>query len=184
MAIEFKKLFTSICSFSKSYNSSNATVRSSQPAGRRAIQELRKFSNSIIEAIRNDINTDLSSYVSKGQSTLPRVLWVAFVPRGHRVSTHASIAICFGRRGEGVVLGLMEPAEMSLRLAPLVKRTDKGTPKVDVDGPNPSTRYNNRFINPKEMLVEEFDEGAFLQHIKDSVDLLEDLTRKKRLGGA
>ncbi|MEW7985373.1 MAG: hypothetical protein AB2797_02695 [Candidatus Thiodiazotropha sp.] len=124
------------------------------------------------------MKTELLKYVSKGQSTLPRVLWVAFLPRGHRVSTHASIAVCFGRRGEGVVLGLMEPAEMSLRLAPLIKRTENGTPRVDVDGPNRSTRYNNRFINPKEMLVEEIDEVAFFQHIKYSVYLLEDLTRK------
>jgi len=179
--MDFHKLFNSVCSFSKSYNSSKGTVRSSQPVGQRVIHKLNRFSNAIMEMVGNDLTMELSTYVSKGQSTLPRVLWVAFLPRGHRVSTHASIAVCFGRHGEGAVLGVMEPAGMSQRLAPLVNRTANEGLRVDVDGPNPSTKYNNRFINPKEMLVDEFDEGVFLSHIKDSVVLLAELLRKKQM---
>lgn len=177
--MELDKQFSGICSFSKSYNSIKGTVRSSQPAGQRAIKKLNCFADTLLEMVKNDLATDISVQVSKGQSTLPRVLWVAFLPRGHRVSTHVSVAVCFGRRGEGAVLGIMEPAGISYQVAPLVKRTENGNLQVDVDGPTQGTKYNNRFINPKEILADKFDKEAFLSHLKNSVELLVDLNQKR-----
>jgi len=116
---------------------------------------------------------DLEITVSRGQAVLPRILWVAITQRGKRVSESTSIAVCFGRRGEGAVAGLIDtsPAKNRAGFTP-VKRTKIGNIQVDVDGNKQATSYNDKFANPREFVFGALVGEDLLAHIEESFRLM------------
>ena len=169
-----REQFEEVCRWAKTYDNTSWAIRSSTWEGRKILQALTALGKSVYEELDPSIAAFLSAQISKGQSNLPRVLWVALVPKGSRVSNQMSVVACFSPNGEGAVVGVMDSASFPRRLAPLVKRTD-GELGVNVDGRSPNARYNDRFVNPKEFLVSEFDEQEFVDQMIDSAVTLVDL---------
>jgi hypothetical protein len=166
-------LVTKICSLAKKRNEVPDVVRSSSPFGLRVRSELDSVGNAILSALRRRQRrvAGLRATISKGATNLPAIFWVAIVPSGKTVSTGPSATICFGKRGEGVVCGLMTGGYFaSSRL--MCARRGKTAIKVDVDGPKAATRYNNKFVNPKEFLVPAINGAELVDHMVESVDLL------------
>ena len=68
------------------------------------------------------------------------------------MASKIGITICFGRTGNGIVIGKMYPIGVDrgqkLRLA---NRANKGF--IDVDGDSINTRYNNRYVSPTEVTL-------------------------------
>jgi len=174
------KHFTRICKLSLRSSTQGIPTRSSSPLGIKVSNALDEFANLINPLL--DPEAALARSFSKGQSNLPKVLWIAFLPKGRTVSTHISLAICFGPAGEGAVAGLMAPSTQASKLAPLVNRTSTDRMQVNVDGPKSNTRYNDRFINPREFLMDDFDEESFLAHLYESSKLFSTLMQRKEFG--
>jgi len=104
------------------------------------------------------------------------VPWVAVLEKGRYVASLMSVAICFGRTGNGAVAGLMQPSSSGLigSVVP-VNRSSAGKIEVDVDGNNHGTQYNDRFINPKEFLASDMIIQHFVEHLHKSLNLLQRL---------
>lgn len=119
-------------------------------------------------AIRSRLGDKYAIFVSRGAGTFPKVPWVAIAPKGKKVSTSISTAICFARDGKGLVAGLMAPLNSGKGGYVLVNRT-KQEKFLDVNGSGTSTKYNNKFILPKDFFLEQFSEREFLAHLENSI---------------
>lgn len=165
-------LFTEICKFCALYSKSVKAISAGSVDGRIAIHYLNRLEYRLPKVIPNFAGSDFEFKHSKGQPALPRVPWLSIVPRGHFVATNLSVTICFGRNGDGAVVGLMNAASTpSQRVKTVIRTKSKGL-IIDVDGAKPGTKYNDLFLNPKEFLVEAFDAEALGKHIAASIVLL------------
>ena len=107
---------------------------------------------------------DFHLRVGAGNGYVPRVPWVFVSKDPGPVSSNVGLAICFGRDGNGLVLGKMYPLKMG---AGQIKRSinRKDEKFINVDGVSTGTRYNDRFCSPSEFLIEKFDSNDFLEAI-------------------
>jgi hypothetical protein len=160
-----------ICRYAKEYNDMTKPIRSSSLEGVELISLLQRTSHSLNKAICDYPNSKIETIVSKGHSNIPKILWLAIVERGAIVSMNISTVICFGKKGEGIVYGNMEPTRFGVGLYDTVIRTDKPL-KIDVNGSKADNKYNDKFINPKEMAYDEFDIPQLILDIKDLVNKL------------
>jgi len=83
------------------------------------------------------------------------------------------VALCFGVDGNGAVCGLMDSAGApTSKVLPIIRKNGNLMPLVNVDGPNPSTYYNNKFFNPLEFFREDINTTKLINHIDESLNLL------------
>lgn len=116
------------------------------------------------------IPADWTSAWSIGKGNLATVMWVTFLPPNQKTSDGIYVSVCFGKKGNGVVVGCAISDTKKKKYNRLVQTVDRGVnPVVDVNGVRPGTKYNNGYLNPKEFLVQSFDEEGLCSHIKDSV---------------
>ena len=84
---------------------------------------------------------------------------------------YTGIAICFGRNGNGLVLGKMYPigrgTGQTLRSK---KRTDQDF--INVNGVSVTTRYNDRFVNPQEIYRKDIDYDKFFEYLLPRLETL------------
>jgi len=163
------KNFRNICRFCGSTFKSKKSVRSSSPEGQYALAALGRFARRIQRLA--PIPDGCSALISKGQSNLPSVLWIAITKNGRLVSDGPSVAICFGSQGDGAVVGLMDSATFKSAELTTVLRTGTRKKIIDVDGPK--TSYNDRFVNPMEIFASEKSAKRFVEHLRKSMLLLE-----------
>lgn len=174
---KIQPIIESICKFSQRYNSKTGAIRSSEPSGVNLIKKMNHLGNDLLTILDNEFTQNFGVQVSKGQSNIPKILWVSLLPIGRSVSKSCSITMCFGRNGEGLVVGVMDSVLNPQGLAPRVKRTESDI-LVDVDGLRQTAKYNNKFFNPKEFLVDTLDERELVKHIEESSILLYKLLKK------
>lgn len=118
---------------------------------------------------------DWTSAWSIGKGNLATVMWVTFLPPGQKTSDGIYVSICFGKKGNGVVAGCAISDTKKKKYNRLVRTVDRGEcPCVDVNGVRPGTKYNNGYLNPKEFLVQSFDEEGLCSHLKSSVKLCQE----------
>jgi len=98
----------------------------------------------------------------------PSIPWIAITLENTKPSKDKSIAICFDKNGKGFVVGVLLPTGKDANYQAIYRGS---TPKLNVDGYSEFTKYNDRFVNPKEFLMDEFFEAAFSKHIKISVEM-------------
>jgi hypothetical protein len=160
-----------ICRYAKEYNEMSTPIRSSSMEGVELIGLLQRTSQSLNKAVCDFENSKIETIFCKGHSNIPKILWLAIVERGAIVSMNISTVICFGKNGEGIVYGNMEPTRFGVGIHDTVTRTDKPL-KIDVDGSKAENKYNDKFINPKEMTYEELDISKLVFDIKNLVNEL------------
>jgi putative restriction endonuclease len=168
-----------ICAFSKMYSQKKRPIRSSDPLGIGVLRHLRNLSGAL-ENLLFQQDGDVDRFVirySKGQSNLPKVLYVAILPKGRKAYEFMSISMCFDIKGRGFIGGLMDSASMRTGWADLITRSDEEKLEINVNGPKPNTHYNDRFVNPKVFPLE-FNEQELVNHLRESMDLLLSLVSK------
>lgn len=170
MVETISKEFRSVCRLAGEYNKLAGPLRSSAPGGQRIIRHLSALGTEIGVGA-NLLSAGLAMTYSKGQSNLPKILWMGFVPVGSSVSTGLSVTVCFGNAGNGAVAGLMLPSSARSGFPSPVIRTS-GALRIDVNGAKVESQYNDRFINPREFLLDSFDPVDLLSHMRQSVETL------------
>lgn len=107
---------------------------------------------------------------SRGLGRLPRVFWIGVVPTGRTAGNSLSATVCFAKDGSGLVAGIMTSSLFPTRVS-CVKRSTLPS-FLDVDGPNRETKYNDRFLIPKDFLISDFSEEAFVAHFQNCLSQL------------
>jgi hypothetical protein len=157
-----------ICDFSKYYSSRPAISCGSLRA--REIRSILKLvSDEINKLIPSELKTNFSLKTSQGSGSFPKVLWIAFIPNGKRVSNALSICLCFSRDGNGFVAGLMSPTSNRQNIRTIIRDRDKNS--LDVDGHSPETKYNDKFVNPEEFFLKTLNEEKLIKHLCDSFNM-------------
>ncbi len=171
---KIETLFSEICKFAESYQKSNRAIKTSEKEAKDTVNNLREFAHQVFDSADDEVKSGFTIGISKGMTYMPHILWVAFLPEGHTVSRNMSVAVCFGKYGEGAVAGTMESKGMSHKTVAAKWRTNEPI-LVDVDGKKYATKYNNMFLNPKEFLKERIDTSELINHISESIVYLKRL---------
>ncbi len=173
------KNFNDVFRFSKIYSRSKTAISVNEPWGVFATQALEGIKRDLKSIVLNKYDSfkfNISN--SQGRPSMPRVSWVAITGNRTRVSLAPSYTICFGKNGDGIVHGLMLPATLNFTPLKPLERTAL-TKFIDIDGPNAESKYNNRFINPKEIPSTDFDEFMIIDHLSNSLENLNSLEYPK-----
>ena len=164
--------FSKLLKFSKKYENTKSSISRQDIRGVYAIQSLENIKNDIKTIINNNFAENMYDVSnSQGSPSLPRISWVAVTLRRMRVSNSPSYTICFGRKGDGIVHGLMLPAANKFESLEPIIRTNK--PKyIDINGTKPGLQYNNKYINPEELYEAEITPDRIIKHLFESIKLL------------
>jgi len=160
---EIDRLHRQICDWIKS--KPKRAIRSSDRDGTYIRALLKEFGKSFYDLLDNEFKPSFKVAVTKGKSNLPAVLWVALVPQERQVFNSMSLAACFGVDGEGSVLGVMDAVTYPQAWLPKRKRSSDGTLiKVSLNAKGSKFKYDDKFHNPEEFLVDNFDPIRFQDH--------------------
>lgn len=164
-----------ICDFCAEYDKTKNAISSHEPLAvelKKNQIELANIFESIISKKEYDEIYDVK--ISKGMPSVPRVPWISLVRKGGKVYRSLSITACFGRTGNGFVFGLMKPVEYNkkkLTINTIERNSVEGF--IDVNSNRSSTSYNNKFINPIDFFITEFNYDLLVSTLIDSI-LLEE----------
>lgn len=167
--MNFDESFFEIFNFCEYYNS----VKSAINAGDRVAAGIRPAQKIIAEHLEtlleyNNLSMIYKVEISKGQPSLPRIPWISIVRRGRHVYNCISVSVCFGRAGNGVVVGLMRPVESD---GFNIKTIDRPVTLdfIDLNSNKAATSYNSRFINPVDLRKNEISQMKIEKLIMDSI---------------
>jgi len=119
---------------------------------------------------------DWKIHIGSGWGAVSEILYITMLPPKQKSSDGLYVAICFGKAGNGLVSGCAVSCTShgtNVRLAdiPTEQRMRDGgyAPTINVDGRKPNARYNNHFVNPQEMSVNEIDIARLIEHLRISI---------------
>jgi hypothetical protein len=167
LSLQIKKM----CSIAGKYNREKGAYTPSSGQGAYVIKNMETIATDLTTILSLSNFGKLAISISKGQGNIPKVLWIAILPAGRTVGNSASVTICFGRQGEGIVAGLMvSKGAGHLHLSPVQRLPEEI--RINVDGDRPGTKYSNCFINPKEWSIDELNDNEIVEHIRNSIEML------------
>ena len=102
---------------------------------------------------------------SIGKGNLASVMWIVFLPPGQSTQDGIYVSFCFGKTGNGLVVGCAI-SDTSKSKYPYVPTMERKKPQIDVNGTRPGTHYNNGYVNPLEVFAGKIDENILLNHIQ------------------
>ena len=156
------------------FNSENAhkkPIKTGTMQAQIATQEIATATRHITNALPPSVFEKYEIKFSYGAGCFPKVPWIAIVPKGEKVSNSISTCICFGKFGDGVVIGTMFPHPKQEGVYKTEgMRTIIG--RIDINGSSSGTKYNNKFVNPKDFLLSKLDEAELLKHILSSIEIM------------
>ena len=167
---KLKTAFKRVCEFCETYQARDtffATSDTEVSAVKEALEVLQVW---LSMEFKNYRGVAMNVKATDGIGKFPRVPWVGIFPPGQKAIDGIYFVICFGREGSGAVAGCAQSASNPKGLNYL-KRTSSSPLLIDVDGTKQSTKYNDVFENPIEILRDEFDPNRMIDHIKKSLDL-------------
>ena len=165
--------FTNLLKFAKKYENSKSSISKQDIRGVYAIQSLENIKNELKLIINNNYSENTYDVTnSQGAPSLPRISWVAVTLRRMRVSNSPGYTICFGRKGDGIVHGLMLPASYKIETLEPVIRTEKLN-YIDINGTKHGLQYNNKFINPEDLFESDITSEKIIKHLFESLKLLD-----------
>ena len=167
--------FRKACELAKTINSAPGPHRPGEALGSAIRKSLQLYSETLLEEANVRHPGRISIQISRGKGYMPRILWAAFTPKNRKVSNDMAVVTCFGKHGEGAVVGVMDSLSFPRRLAPPVKRTGTEDLHVDVNGGKSSNNYNDRFVNPREFLADDLELQDLVRHARESINLLRKL---------
>ena len=153
-------------------------VRCGTPVANQIVSKLKALASILATELELDNKTAYRVKATAGYGNLPRVLWIAILKRGQAVSNATAVVLCFGKHGNGMVLGVMEP--LGFNKFPLKTRLKNDTDDdfIDVSSRgSKAVKYNNRFFEFTDLPIRNFDCKSFLSHAKNYLALLKDIDR-------
>ncbi len=167
--MNFNQSFLEIFNFCEYYNSVKSAINADDKVAI-GIKPAQKIIAVHLEALLRDNNLSriYKVEISKGQPSLPRVPWISIIRRGRRVYNCISVSICFGRAGNGVVIGLMKPVEsdgFNIKTVDRIVTSDF----IDLNSNKLATSYNSRFVNPVALKKNEISQAKIEKLIMDSI---------------
>jgi hypothetical protein len=165
--ISIKGRLLLICNLVKKINSKGPFKTNSEIA-RETIHNLDLIVKELTELIRSKYSENLKYHTSKGGGIFPNIPWIAITLENTKPSKDKSIALCFDKSGLGFVVGVLLPTGIDANYSPVYRGS---SPKLNVDGYTDFTKYNDRFVNPQEFLMDKFSETEFSEHLLISVEL-------------
>lgn len=109
--------------------------------------------------------------IGRGIGNLARVPWIYISKIFGPVSSKVGVAICFCKRGNGVVTGKMYPIGIVHNQERRSLRRDDAN-FIDVNGASYTTKYNDRFVDPFEMYKFDFQSELFISELKNRIKAL------------
>jgi hypothetical protein len=164
-------LLTRACALSITYGQSRVAPSSTSPLGQKITSVLRGIAAHVEDEVKQS-GCQFVVSISKGQSNIPRIFYVAASRSARALSTDPSVAICFAEAGNGFVAGMMFPHVAGSKINKPVPREMVGVPLLNLSSPRSKLNYNNKFVNPMECLIESLDEKALREHLQRSLSLL------------
>jgi len=165
-----KEAFQYICTFCKAYNSNHDPIITGTPEAEEVSEALAIFKTWAEGKFRNYRGIKFDVTISKGAGKFPKVPWVCILPPGQKVNNGIYVALCFGKEGNGAVVGCAESVTNRKGLSTKI-RSEQSPLLINVNGSGLTTHYNDAFENPLEIDPESFDEKNIYQHILKSLNL-------------
>ncbi len=167
---EFVNTIHLICSITEKLGKLEGTRTGTDDA--KVLQQgLYKLREVVLSEVASRAAGDFHIRVGAGNGYVPRVPWIFVSKDPGPVSSNTGIAICFGRKGNGLVLGKMYPIGQGTGQTLRSKnRTDKDF--INVNGVSVTTRYNDRFVNPKEIHQKDIDYDKFFEYLLPRLETL------------
>ncbi len=166
---DLAEAFRNICGFCADYNGSSEPWKANDPKCSQVIHNLKMLANWLEKEFANFRGIKMRSTVAESAEWYPRVPWIAICPPEQNVNKGVYVALCFGREGNGLVAGFAESVTAPAGLKTVDRRSNASL-SIDVDGPEPETKYNNSFVNPLEVQRSSFDINVLREHIQVSLD--------------
>ena len=155
------------------YSMRSSAVPSSSPLGVDIVRALKRLQRDVESVLAKSNVNKLCVSISKGRSNLPRILYVAVSRTIDRLSSEPCVGICFDERGSGVVIGMMYP-QVYLKTTKHEKKVrSKGEMLVDLSSSRSKSNFNDLFVNPYELTLEDLDCELLTNHLLESIRLLE-----------
>lgn len=132
----------------------------------------------VLKQLTSSLNLDKNKYdfsISYGSGYFPKIPWVAITPKGKKASNSISVCICFAKFGEGIVCGAMLPKLNNNTGLKTKNRVGKNYIKLIA---TVGRSYNNKFLNPKDFYKDHISEKDLLEHIKESLKIINDHATK------
>jgi len=147
-----------------------------QPAKRSGSPEFHILDTNIksVVSVIEDAVPAVSMYdvtIGRGIGNLARVPWIYISKIFGPVSCKVGVAICFCKRGNGVIMGKMYPIG-------IVHNQERRSPRrndanfIDVNGASYTTKYNDRFVDPFEMYKVDFQSELFISELENRITSL------------
>ena len=169
--MQLSPLMGKMCAIAGKYNLEKVAYTPSSGQGAYAVKSMENIAKELSKILQVSSFGKLEISVSKGQGKVPKVLWIAILPKGRTVGNSASVTICFGRQGEGIVAGLMVSKGGGHLHLTATQRQPQDI-KINVDGDKPGTKFSSSFVNPKEWLLEDLNDEKIVKHLLTSLKLL------------
>ena len=155
------------------YFQQKTAISSSSPRGVIIVNALKSLKKAIEAMLStNNLSEEYRVTVSKGQSNLPRNLYVAVVRSLGKLSTEPCVCLCFNEQGTGFVLGMMYPQNYMKNTKYEKVRRNENEIKINLNSKRSKANFNNLYVNPMEFLVEAIDFREFENQLKESIQLL------------
>ena len=160
-----------ICRISEILVQNNGeTFTSESPRGLRIRAKLSELGEMMRKKCR--IPQGWKTCISKGNGYYPKVSWVAFLPPAQKVTDGVYVGVCFGRDGNGVVVGCMASNSQKEKYSTLEFCDRTGSP-INVNGQHEGTKYNEMFVNPVDYLIPNVNENVVVEHVDESIAVCE-----------
>jgi energy-coupling factor transporter ATP-binding protein EcfA2 len=168
---KLKLAFQKVCDFCGSYPSVRGGLPTDDPRAQAVSNHLTTLADWLRQKYSQFNGVSIQTVICGGAGAFPRVPWICLLPPRQRVNDGIYVAICFGKGGNGAVVGCAESASTPKGLKTVQRAISGKVPAIDVDGIARGTQYNNGFQNPLEVFKEAFDPEKMLQHIVVSLRL-------------
>lgn len=164
--------FDSICNFRyENPVGQDKPIKSNDSRLSKVKEELQKLKKLLELKFSNFKGFDFTVDVSEGISYFPNILHICILPPEQKVSDGIYVGICFDKFGRGAVVGCMESKTNPKGLNTVTRKIKNRELRIDVDGANKNSKYNNLFENPREFFKNRTRENKFLAHIEKSLEL-------------
>lgn len=163
--------FVAVCDFCRDYPQIPGGLPTSDPRAQAVGDPLDFICSWLTQNFPNYGNFPLTAQRTVGAGAFPKVPWVCILPPKQSVADGVYVAICFDKNGKGVVAGCAKSASTAQALETVVRKR-RGEPlEIDVDGSGDGTRYNDVFVNPLEILRDNFPGVDLEDHIRKSLKI-------------
>ncbi|AQX51318.1 HNH endonuclease [Elizabethkingia anophelis] len=164
--------FNEICEFRQTHPvKKGEQIHTNSPVLESVKQSLSRLKSELETKFSQYNNINFTVKESQGSGNFPNILHLCILPPNQKVSDGIYVGIGFDKFGRGAVVGCMESKSNSRGLNTKQRKFKNEDLRIDVDGGNANTKYNNVFENPKQFYYPLQESSLLVKHIAKSLDL-------------